>query len=415
MHRYLVVGVAALAALALSAPAGAWTWPADGAVLRPFALGSDPYAGGQHRGVDVAGPEGTAIRAPAAGTVTFAGSLPTHGRGVTIQTADGFAVTLVHLGTIGVEKGASVDEGSSIGTMGWSGTPEHAVASVHLGIRRASDADAYVDPLGLLPPRAAPVPAPTAAPAPAPTPAPVPEPVAPPAPPGASPHPQPDAPGPSTAPAPAAPPASAPAAPGQPAADAATPAPAGVPTAGSSPGTSPDPVRGSSTGSGQGAPRGRPGLTISATSVPHRGPPVALDPGLSRPDVTGARPAVPGDTAPAAAARNEPVPAGAANPVSTDAARHRLGLRQRVARHERLSRSDGLRASDRVRGHRFARPARTDRAGCRGRASWEPRGGDRGRRSDTRDPRRRRARRPARGGVPPRVPRRSGRGPESRP
>ena len=175
MHRFLVVGVAALAALALSAPAGAWTWPADGAVLRPFALGSDPYAGGQHRGVDVAGPEGAAIRAPAAGTVTFAGSLPTHGRGVTIQTADGFAVTLVHLGTIGVEKGASVDEGSSIGTMGWSGTPEHAVPSVHLGIRRASDADAYVDPLGLLPPRAAPVPAPTPAPAPAPTPAPAPD------------------------------------------------------------------------------------------------------------------------------------------------------------------------------------------------------------------------------------------------
>ena len=60
MHRFLVVGVAALAALALSAPAGAWTWPADGAVLRPFGLGSDPYAGGQHRGVDVAGPEGAA-------------------------------------------------------------------------------------------------------------------------------------------------------------------------------------------------------------------------------------------------------------------------------------------------------------------------------------------------------------------
>ena len=46
MHRFLVAGVAALLALALSAPAGAWTWPADGAVLRPFGLGSDPYAGG---------------------------------------------------------------------------------------------------------------------------------------------------------------------------------------------------------------------------------------------------------------------------------------------------------------------------------------------------------------------------------
>jgi hypothetical protein len=283
VHRFLVVGVAALAALALSAPAGAWTWPAEGTVLRPFALGSDPYAGGQHRGVDVAGPEGAAIRAPAAGTVTFAGSLPAHGRGVTIQTADGFAVTLVHLGTVGVEKGASVDEGSSIGTMGWSGTPEHAVPSVHLGIRRASDADAYVDPLGLLPPRAAPVPAPTPAPAPAPVPDPA-------APPGASPHPQPDAPGPSTAPAPAPPPTSAPAGPGQPAANAGTPAPANVPTAGSSPATSPDPVRGPSMGPGRGTPRGQPGLTISATNVPHRRPPAAIDPGRSRPDVAEAEP-----------------------------------------------------------------------------------------------------------------------------
>ena len=91
-----------LAALVLSGSAMAWSWPADGDVLRPFALGGDAYAAGQHRGVDVAGSEGSAVRAPAAGTVTFAGSLPTYGRGVTIATADGYAVTLVHLGSIGV-------------------------------------------------------------------------------------------------------------------------------------------------------------------------------------------------------------------------------------------------------------------------------------------------------------------------
>ncbi len=246
MHRFLVVGVAALAALALSAPAGAWTWPADGVVLRPFGLGSDPYAGGQHRGVDVAGPEGAAIRAPAAGTVTFAGSLPTYGRGVTIQTADGYAVTLVHLGAIGVEKGASVAEGAPIGTMGWSGTPEHGAPSVHLGIRRADDSDAYVDPLGLLPPRAAPVPAPSPAPIPVPAPTPVPAAAAPPNPSAPSAHPPPDAPGPSAAPTPISPPASTPAAPGQPTGDTAMPAPASVPSAGAAAAASPDPVRGSS-------------------------------------------------------------------------------------------------------------------------------------------------------------------------
>ena len=186
MHRLLVIGVAALAALTLCGPGAAWTWPADGQVLRPFGMAADPYAGGQHRGIDVAGADGSTIRAPAAGTVTFAGSVPTHGRGVTIQTDDGYAVTLVHLGTIGVEKGAVVAEGDPIGTMGSSGTPEHPVPSVHLGIRPSSDAEGYVDPLGLLPPRAVPVPTSGPAQTPAPSASPVAQPVAPPAPPAAS-------------------------------------------------------------------------------------------------------------------------------------------------------------------------------------------------------------------------------------
>jgi Peptidase family M23 len=208
VHRLLVIGVAALAALTFCGSGSAWTWPADGEVLRPFGMGPDPYAGGQHRGIDVAGADGSTIRAPAAGTVTFAGTLPTHGRGVTIQTEDGYAVTLVHLGTLGVAKGAVVAEGDPVGTMGSSGTPEHPVPSIHLGIRRSSDAEGYLDPLGLLPPRAAP--APTATPAPTPAPAPSASPAAPSvAPPAPSP--------------PAAPPPSA--APPQPAEPAPSPSP----------------------------------------------------------------------------------------------------------------------------------------------------------------------------------------------
>ena len=413
MHRFLVVGVAALAALALSAPAGAWTWPADGAVLRPFALGSDPYAGGQHRGVDVAGPEGAAIRAPAAGTVTFAGSLPTHGRGVTIQTADGFAVTLVHLGTIGVEKGASVDEGSSIGTMGWSGTPEHAVPSVHLGIRRASDADAYVDPLGLLPPRAAPVPAPTPAPAPAPTPAPAPDPAA--APPGASPHPQPDAPGPSTAPAPAPPPTSAPAGPGNLLPTRRHPLRPTFRPPGARLRRPPIRCAGRRRGLVRAPREGSRGSRSPRRAFPTDGRPRRPTRARAGPTSPVPVPPCPAIAAPAAAARERAGPRRRGERGGDRPGRRRLGVRQRVARGERLSRTDGIRASVGVRGPRFARPDRANRPGCRRRASWEPRGGDRGRRSDTRDPRRRRARRPARGGVPPRVPPRSGRDPERRP
>ena len=42
-----------LASLVSAAGAFAWTWPAEGPVLRPFSVGPDPYAGGQHRGVDI--------------------------------------------------------------------------------------------------------------------------------------------------------------------------------------------------------------------------------------------------------------------------------------------------------------------------------------------------------------------------
>ena len=63
MHRLLVIGATALAALAFGGSAAAWSWPAEGQVLRPFVLGGDAYAAGQHRGIDVAGPDGSPVRA----------------------------------------------------------------------------------------------------------------------------------------------------------------------------------------------------------------------------------------------------------------------------------------------------------------------------------------------------------------
>ena len=136
-------------------PALAWTWPVDGPVLRPFVLGDDPYAAGQHRGIDVGGTPGAPVRAPAAGAVTFAGTVPGGGRTVTIQTSDGYSVTLVHLGTSVVGRGAAVAEGATVGTVGPSGEPELAEPYVHLGVRRTSDEHGYVDPLAFLPAAAA--------------------------------------------------------------------------------------------------------------------------------------------------------------------------------------------------------------------------------------------------------------------
>src|ERR1051325_5184517 len=90
--------------LLLLAPlAGAWTWPVSGPVLQSFSFDrTQPYAGGQHRGVDIGAPTGTTVLAPVGGVVTFAGTVPTSGKAITIETPGGLAVTLTHLGSLGV-------------------------------------------------------------------------------------------------------------------------------------------------------------------------------------------------------------------------------------------------------------------------------------------------------------------------
>lgn len=134
--------------------AQAWSWPVQGPVLQPFAYDeAHPYAAGQHRGVDIgADSAGQNVVAPATGTISFAGSVPTSGESITIQTADGYSVTLTHLGSILVAKGGAVAEHDVVGTIGPSGAPEFDQPYVHLGVRTTSDPNGYLDPLSFLPP-----------------------------------------------------------------------------------------------------------------------------------------------------------------------------------------------------------------------------------------------------------------------
>ena len=198
----LVGVVVVLVASASTARAGdgtEWVWPANGAVLRPFVLGSDPYAAGQHRGVDIALVGTEPIRAPVAGEVTFAGRVPTHGLTVTVRTATGDKASLTHLGPLLVRSGARVREGDPVAEPGPSGEVEHDLPYVHLGVRVGA-AETYVDPLTLLPPRGAAPPPPVPAAAPATTPvttAPAPPTASPPA---ASPPPATGTPGPPASP-----------------------------------------------------------------------------------------------------------------------------------------------------------------------------------------------------------------------
>ncbi len=151
MRRTLTMLPVLLATLAGAAPASAWTWPADGPVLQPFTFGDDPYVAGLHRGIDIQAEPSSAVRAPASGVVTFAGTVPGGGRTVTITTPGGYAVTLVHLGTIEVAAKVPVAEGAAVGTIGPSGEPEHPEPYVHLGLRIATDPQGYLDPALVLP------------------------------------------------------------------------------------------------------------------------------------------------------------------------------------------------------------------------------------------------------------------------
>jgi hypothetical protein len=144
MRRSLAVLVAA--ALVQAPAAAGWSWPVDGPVLRSFALGNDPYAAGQHRGIDIGAAPGTTVRAAAAGSVSFVGTVPAGGRAVTVRTAGGLSVTYLELGTTRVERGSEIAEGDAIGTIG-------PASHVHLGVRVTADEHGYLDPLQFLPPR----------------------------------------------------------------------------------------------------------------------------------------------------------------------------------------------------------------------------------------------------------------------
>jgi hypothetical protein len=157
---------AVLAAVAylLLAPAVAeavgWRWPVEGQVVTPYANGSDPYAGGQHRGIDIAAPAGTAVAAAAGGVVTFAGPLGSSGLTVAIRSADGFDTSYLHLASTAVRAGDRVAAGTRIGTVGTSGRRSVAEPHLHFGVREAGTRFAYHDPLDLLPIPAPPSPRP---------------------------------------------------------------------------------------------------------------------------------------------------------------------------------------------------------------------------------------------------------------
>jgi murein DD-endopeptidase MepM/ murein hydrolase activator NlpD len=258
---------------------GTWPWPVEGEVVTAYENGDDPYAAGQHRGIDIAAPEGQPVVAATAGTVTFAGTVGSAGLTVAIRTADDrFDTSYLHLDSTAVEEGDQVEPGEEIGAVGTSGVRSVKEPHLHFGVRVAGEDHAYRDPLNFLGPPGTSAPDPptpiVAPPRPGPLPAPGPAPLAPPplvpvaapkgepAPRGApspapAPHPRPTPrPLPGPAPRPAARPHPGPVHGPEPAPRPANaPEPAGRP--GHAPGPAPVPSRGPRTAPGSG-PAGAP-------------------------------------------------------------------------------------------------------------------------------------------------------------
>jgi murein DD-endopeptidase MepM/ murein hydrolase activator NlpD len=142
----IAVIVASSASPARAEPAGSWSWPALGPVIRAFDPPETPYGSG-HRGIDIAAPAGTRILAPTAGTVKFSG--PVGGElFLSIDHGGGFESTYSWIGELGVRKGDAVFERQDIGRTG-SGHPGGPVPHLHFGVKRDG---AYVDPLSVLAP-----------------------------------------------------------------------------------------------------------------------------------------------------------------------------------------------------------------------------------------------------------------------
>lgn len=133
-------------------------WPVAGPVISAYRNGDDPYAGGMHRGVDIAAATGTPVVAATSGNVAFAGRVPGGGTTVSIRTSDSrLLLSYLYLASATVRAGDRVVAGAPIGKVGRAGRHGAGRALLHFGVRDlAGGKHAYLDPLKMLPPVAPP-------------------------------------------------------------------------------------------------------------------------------------------------------------------------------------------------------------------------------------------------------------------
>jgi len=122
-------------ALALGAGGcGIPRWPAEGPLASPFGARWRGFLPEIHRGVDIAVPAGTPVRASAGGRVRFAGRMGGYGRVVWVDHGGSVVTVYAHLSEIRVRTGERVGGGDVVGLSGQSG--EASAPHLHFEIRR---------------------------------------------------------------------------------------------------------------------------------------------------------------------------------------------------------------------------------------------------------------------------------------
>ncbi|RLQ89680.1 M23 family metallopeptidase [Planomicrobium sp. Y74] len=97
---------------------GKFVWPAQGGYISSK---KGPRWGREHKGIDIAQPEGFDILAADHGVVKAAGADGTFGNRVIIDHGNGYETIYAHLKTIDVQVGDKVPQGTKIGVMGTTG------------------------------------------------------------------------------------------------------------------------------------------------------------------------------------------------------------------------------------------------------------------------------------------------------
>ena len=120
---------------------GQLPWPTEGRVVTGFGRETHPRFGTEtvRTGIDIEAPEGTPIRAVAAGTVAYRGWLKGYGNLLVLDHGDGYYTLYAHASQILVDEGDQVKGGELIGRVGETGSVEGP--RLHFEVRYQSRAE----------------------------------------------------------------------------------------------------------------------------------------------------------------------------------------------------------------------------------------------------------------------------------